>query len=81
VLFALGEMKLAANQADEAVTWYKRAAAVDPIWGKPLYKLGLDAIKKGNNSDATTLLTQVIAVDPTSPEAALAKSSLELLKK
>jgi len=81
VLFALGEMKLAANQADEAVTWYKRAAAVDPIWGKPLYKLGLDAIKKGNNSDATRLLSEVIAVDPTSPEAALAKSSLELLKK
>ena len=59
----------------------KKAAAADPIWGKPLYQLGLDAIKKGNNSDATTLLTQVIAVDPTSPEAALAKSSLELLKK
>lgn len=81
VFYELGELKLAANQPEEAAQWYRKAAAADPIWGKPRYKLGLDALKKGNNSDATTLLTEVIAVDPTSPEAALAKSSLELLKK
>lgn len=81
VLFELGELKLAANKPDEAAAWYRKASAADPIWGKPLYKLGLDAMKKGNNSDATKLLSEVIAVDPTSPEAALAKSSLELLKK
>jgi predicted Zn-dependent protease len=81
VLFELGELKLAANLPDEAAEWYRKANAADPIWGKPLYKLGLDAMKKGNNSDATKLLSEVIAVDPTSPEAALAKSSLELLKK
>jgi len=69
------------KDADKAAQWYRKASAADPIWGKPLYKLGLDAMKKGNNSDATKLLSEVIAVDPTSPEAALAKSSLELLKK
>lgn len=81
VLFALGEMKLAANEADAAIRWYQQASDADPAWGKPLYKLGLCAITKGNNSDATKLLTQAMAVDPTSPEAALAQSSLELLKK
>lgn len=80
VLYALGDMVFDRN-VDEAATWYEKAAAVDPIWGKPIYKLALCAIKKGNNSDATMLLTRAMTVDPTSPEAALAKSSLELLKK
>lgn len=80
VLFTLGDMLFESN-IDEAAAWYKRASSVDPIWGKPLYKLGLVAIKKGNTSDATTLLTRAMTVDPTSPEAALAKSSLESLKK
>jgi Flp pilus assembly protein TadD len=81
VFFALGERKMAAHEADEAIRWYQRASDADPAWGKPLYKLGLCAITKGNNSDATKLLTQAITVDPTSPEAALAQSSLELLNK
>lgn len=80
VYFQLGELTLA-ERPDEAERWYQKASIADPIWGKPLYKLGLCAITKGNNSDATKLLTQAIAVDPTSPEAALAKSSLELLNK
>jgi len=80
VLYALGELKIESD-ADEAARWYAKAAAADPIWGKPRYKLGLHAIKKGNNSDATKLLTEAMTVDPTSPEAALAKSSLELLNK
>jgi tetratricopeptide (TPR) repeat protein len=80
VLFALGELSFDRN-IDEAAGWYQKAAAADPIWGKPVYKLGLCAIKKGNNSDAMAMLTRAIAIDPTSPEAALAKSSLELLNK
>jgi hypothetical protein len=66
--------KLAANQPDEAAQCTQGQRRRPTIWGKPLYKLGLDAMKKGNNSDATKLLSAVIAVDM-SPEAALAKSS------
>lgn len=80
VLFQLGELKRAANQGDEAVRWYEKAAAADPSWGKPLYKLGLSAIQRGDTQGATRMMAQVIAVDPVSPEAALAKSSLESLK-
>jgi Tfp pilus assembly protein PilF len=81
VFFNLGEVVLARNDADEAARWYQKAAAADPNWGKPLYKLGLLAVKKGDTANASKLMDQVIAIDPTSPEAALAKTSLESLKK
>jgi tetratricopeptide (TPR) repeat protein len=81
VFFSLGEITLARNDTDQAAQWYQKAASADPYWGKPLYKLGLLAVKKGDAANASKLMDQVIAVDPTSPEAALAKTSLESLKK
>jgi tetratricopeptide (TPR) repeat protein len=80
VFFTLGEEKFTDNNLEEAARWYRKAAAADPFWGKPLYKLGLCAIKSGDAREASTLMSQVIAIDPVSPEAALAKSSLESLK-
>ena len=81
VFFTLGEMSFTRNEAPEAARWYKRAVDVDPFWGKALYKLGLCAMKSGDADGAATLMAKVIAVDPVSPEAALAKASLESLKK
>lgn len=81
VFFNLGELTLARNDADEAAKWYQKASAADPYWGKPLYKLGLLAAKKGDTTNASKLMDEVIAVDPSSPEATLAKTSLESLKK
>jgi tetratricopeptide (TPR) repeat protein len=81
VFFTLGERKFAQNDTDEAALWYRKAADVDPFWGKPIYKLGLCAMKSGDKAGAASLMAQVILVDPVSPEATLAKSSLESLKK
>jgi Tfp pilus assembly protein PilF len=81
VLFALAEMKLAKSDLADAVRWYQKASDADPYWGKPLYKLGLCAIQGGDAQGAAGLMAKVIAVDPVSPEAALAKASLETLKK
>lgn len=81
VFYSLGEVKFTQNEMDEAAKWFQKASTADPYWGKPLYKLGLCAIKQGDTTGATKLMAQVIAVDPVSPEAALAKSSLDSLKK
>ena len=81
VLFRLGETKFEKSQIEEAARWYSKAAAADPYWGKPLYMLGLCAMKSGDSAGAAKLMDQVILVDPLSPEAALAKSSLDSLKK
>ena len=80
VFYNLAELKIANNQTDEAITWYEKAAAADAAWGKPLYKIGTLAMNKGDKDKARRALSQVIAVDPTSPEAVQAKAALAQLK-
>jgi Flp pilus assembly protein TadD len=80
VFFNLAEVKIAQNESDEAIKWYEKASAADPSWGKPLYKLGMLALNKGDKQNAAKLFDRVIAVDPISPEAALAKASLDQLR-
>ena len=80
VFYSLAEIKATNGQADEAAKWYQKAAEADAAWGKPLLKLGLIAMRKGDKGPATTMMQRVIAVDPTSPEAAEAKTALDQLK-
>lgn len=81
IFFSLGEVKTARREPDEASKWYEKASAADPSWGKPLYRLGLLARERGDRQRAATLMAQVIAVDPVSPEAALAKAALDELNR
>jgi len=80
VFYNLGEVKFAKGETDEAVKYYERAAQMDAAWGKPLYKIGTLAMNKGDKDKARRALSQVIAVDPTSPEAVQAKAALAQLK-
>jgi Flp pilus assembly protein TadD len=80
VFYNLGEVKFAKGQTDEAAKWYQKAADLDATWGKPIFKLALVAINKGDKDTAKKLLDKVIQVDPASPEATQAKAVLEQLK-
>ena len=81
VFYSLGEIKSAKNQTDEAIGWYQKAAAADASWGKPLYRLGTLAMDRGDKDAALKAMSQVLVVDPTSPEAAQARTTIEQLKK
>jgi tetratricopeptide (TPR) repeat protein len=81
VLYALGDMTGAAGRPDEATEWFRKASLSDPYWGKPLYRLGLSAMNGGDAAAATKYMEQVIRVDPASPEATLARTALNQLKK
>jgi len=81
IFYSLAEVKSAKREPDEASKWYEKASQADPSWGKPLYKLGLLAKERGDRQRAATLMAQVIAVDPVSPEAALAKAALDELNR
>jgi tetratricopeptide (TPR) repeat protein len=81
VFYNLGEVKFAKGETDEAMAMYKRASDMDPNWGKPLFKLGLGHLQKGDTKAAIETLEKVIAVDPTSQEAGMAKATVEQLKK
>jgi Flp pilus assembly protein TadD len=81
VFFSLAEVKSAKSENEEAAKWYEKASTADPSWGKPLYKLGMMAMTRGDKQNAAKLFDRVIAVDPISPEAALAKTSLDQLNR
>ena len=76
VYAALGELTATLNRNDEATEWFTKAAAADPYWGRPLYRLGQLATARGDATAAQTYMARVIAVDPMSPEAKLARSAL-----
>jgi Tfp pilus assembly protein PilF len=81
VFFSLGEFHDADGRGAEAVKWYRRASEVDASWGKPLYKLGMSAAKRGETAAAREFLTKALTVDPLSPEAALAKNAVDQLSR
>lgn len=76
IFFALGELSATAGKADDASQWFTKAAQVDPYWGRPLYRLAQIASDKGDKAAADGFMQRVIAVDPSSPEAAQAKGAL-----
>ncbi len=81
VFYNLGEVKFAKGLPDEAAKWYQKAADLDASWGKPLFKLALVQLNKGDKDGTIKALEKVIAVDPASQEAAQAKAVIEQLKK
>lgn len=80
VFYALGEIRLAAQDAAGAATWFEKAAETDPNWAKPLLQLGHAALARGDRAEAARLLARAADVDPTAPEAATAQSTLATLK-
>jgi len=81
VFYNLGEVKFAKGETDEAMKWYQRAVDVDANWAKPYFKLGLGKLQKADMPGALQMMEKVIAVEPTSAEAAQAKALIEQLKK
>jgi tetratricopeptide (TPR) repeat protein len=80
LFFSLGEVEAARGNTDEAIKWYQKASVNDPNWGKPLLKLGLTSLNKGDRTDAASKMQRVLAVDPTSAEAVQARTVMEQLK-
>jgi TolA-binding protein len=72
-------VKFARGEVDLASTWYERAVSANSAWGKPLFKLGLVALNKGDTDGAKGYMQKVIDVDPSSVEAAQAALILEQL--
>lgn len=84
VFYNLGEVMFAKGAPEDiakAAEWYQKAVTSDPSWGKPLFKLALVELNKGDKAATITALEKVIAADPTSQEAAQANALIPELKK
>ena len=80
-LYNQGEQAFAQGDIDGAAQWYERATMVDPNWAKPLFKLALVALNKGDMDTAKEFFQRTIDVnDPTSEaESAQAQATLNAL--
>jgi Flp pilus assembly protein TadD len=81
VFYNLGELKMLKAKSAEALLAYRRAAQVDPTWGKPLLAMGRVAREMGDFAGARKYFAKVFEVDPDSPEAADAKTAIGQLGK
>ncbi len=78
-LYNLGELEFAQGAVDTAAGWYEKAAMVDPNWEKPLFKLALVALNRGDIATAKEYFQRVVDVGPNSPEGAQAQATLNAL--
>lgn len=79
--YHLAEVKVARQEAAEAVRWYEAAAERDPSWILPRFKLGLLAAGRGDRAGAVAHLEKAVAIDPASPEAARARDLLDQIRR
>ena len=78
-LYNLGELEFANGAVDAAAEWYEKATMVDPTWVKPLFKLALVALNKGDTETAKKYFQQVVDVDPDSEEGVQSQATLAAL--
>jgi tetratricopeptide (TPR) repeat protein len=77
--YSLGELSLAGGEFSRALMLYERAARKDPTWEKPVFKLGVLAMKMGNMAFAKERFQKVLELAPDSGEAAEAQTMLATL--
>ena len=78
-LYNLGEVEFAKGDVDAAAGWYEKAAALDPTWAKPFFKLALVQLNKGDMEGAKVFFAQVVEKDPSSEEGTQAQARLDAL--
>jgi tetratricopeptide (TPR) repeat protein len=79
VFYSLGEVKFAKNEPDQASLYYQQAFDADPTWTRPLLKLGLVALNRGDKAGAIGFMEKVLVVDPDSPDATEARTVISQL--
>lgn len=60
----LGDAYLLQNRGGESVSSYERAAAADPKWAKPLYKVAQVYKRSKNNEIVMDFLNRAVTIDP-----------------
>lgn len=80
IFFNIGVAFLNANRPEEAITYFTKAIAKDAAYADGYFRRGLAALQLGRLAEAKADLQKLIELQPTGPQADLAKKALEQLK-
>lgn len=72
---------MAGQSVDDAIGYYEQALRLKKDWTRPLFKLGLAHLNKGNYDKSLEYLNRFVEVDPDSPDVAQVKGMIEAIKK
>lgn len=78
-LYNLGELEFAKGNIEVASGWYEKAAAADPSWELPWFKLALVALNQGDIDTAKQHFQKVVELAPDSESGAQAQATLAAL--
>jgi tetratricopeptide (TPR) repeat protein len=79
--YNVGEIFFSNQKIDEAIVYFEMANRIKKDWPKPLYKLGIVYVNKGDLAKSLEYLNKTIQVAPDSPEAAQAKGMIAAIEK
>jgi tetratricopeptide (TPR) repeat protein len=79
--YNVAEKFFAVPSVDDAIAFYEQALRIKKDWSKPLYKLGMAYLNKGNYAKALECLNRFIEVDPDNPQVPQAKGMIEAIRK
>lgn len=79
--YNMGATLINRNKPKDAITFFKKAVELDPLYANAFYQLGLTLIGENENAEAINNLEKYLALVPTGQDAETAKLLIGELKK
>ncbi len=81
VAYNIGEILFAGQRVDEAIGYFELALRIKKDWTRPLFRLGLAYLNKGDYDAALGFLNRFIETDPANPLVPQARGMIESIQK
>jgi tetratricopeptide (TPR) repeat protein len=81
VAYNVAEILFSAQDVDGAISYYEQALRIKKDWSKPLFKLGLAHLNKGNYDRALEYLNRFLEVDPENSQVPEVRRMIEAIQK
>jgi tetratricopeptide (TPR) repeat protein len=78
--YNVAEILFSAQKVDEAIGYYETALRIKKDWSKPVFKLGLAHLNKGDYDKALDYLTRFVEMDPENPNVPQARNMIIAIK-
>jgi tetratricopeptide (TPR) repeat protein len=80
VFFNIGVNLINANRPDDAVVYFGKAVALDPAYADGYFRRGLAHLQRNRSTEAKADLRKFVELQPTGPQADLARKALEQIR-